>query len=147
MIQRRSFPFGLGFCISLLVLLFLYSPKSHFLRKYPIQVISAYSRIPSSNQIEHVANGSLGFEKVFVVGLLERDDKRDTWTLTSSLTVFKIDWIDGVRGQTIPDKALPFGVDRWVVAERFFSYSRKSYDFLPKTMFSFHPRHPLSRNC
>lgn len=47
-----------------------------------------------------------------MVGLPERSDKRDALALTSSLTGFKIDWIDGVRGQTIPDKALPFGVNR-----------------------------------
>jgi hypothetical protein len=62
--------------------------------------------------VNHIENSTLGFEKVFAVGLPERSDKRDALALTSSLTGFKIDWIDGVRGQTIPDKALPFGVDR-----------------------------------
>jgi hypothetical protein len=57
------------------------------------------------NQIE---NNRLGFERVFAVGLPERSDKRDALALTSSLTGFKIDWVDGVRGQTILDKALPF---------------------------------------
>jgi hypothetical protein len=61
------------------------------------------------NQIE---NNTLGFERVFAVGLPERTDKRDALALTSSLTGFKTDWVDGVRGQTILDKALPFGVDR-----------------------------------
>ena len=61
------------------------------------------------NQIE---NNTLGFERVFAVGLPERSDKRDALALTSSLTGFKTDWVDGVRGQTILDKALPFGVDR-----------------------------------
>jgi hypothetical protein len=117
MIQRRSFPLKLGFFISLLILLFLYSPKSRFLQKYTIQVANAYSKLPSANQIEHVTNSSLGFEKVFVVGLPERSDKRDALALTSSLTGFNIDWIDGVRGQTIPDQALPFGVDRQVLWE------------------------------
>lgn len=61
------------------------------------------------NQIE---NNTLGFGRVFAIGLPERSDKRDALALTSSLTGFKIDWVDGVRGQTILDKALPFGVDR-----------------------------------
>lgn len=61
------------------------------------------------NQIE---NNTLGFERVFAVGLPERSDKRDALALTSSLTGFRTDWVDGVRGQTILDKALPFGVDR-----------------------------------
>ncbi|KAK7755699.1 hypothetical protein SLS62_002310 [Diatrype stigma] len=57
-----------------------------------------------------VTNGSLGFSKIFVVGLPERSDKRDAMTLTSALTGFHIDFVDGVRGETIPDKAVPFGV-------------------------------------
>jgi hypothetical protein len=32
MIQPRSFPFGFGFLISLLLLLFLYAPKLYFFR-------------------------------------------------------------------------------------------------------------------
>jgi hypothetical protein len=62
--------------------------------------------------VDRVENNTLGFETVFAVGLPGRSDKRDALALTSSLTGFKIDWIDGVRGQAIPDKALPFGVDR-----------------------------------
>lgn len=62
--------------------------------------------------INRVANGTLGFGKVFVVGLPERTDKRDAMVLASSLTGFDIEWVDGVRGDTIPDKAVPFGIDR-----------------------------------
>lgn len=62
--------------------------------------------------INRVANGTLGFAKVFVVGLPERTDKRDAMALTSSLTGFDVEWIDGVRGESIPDKAVPFRVDR-----------------------------------
>ncbi|KAK0113804.1 hypothetical protein ONS95_014053 [Cadophora gregata] len=57
-------------------------------------------------------NETLGFERVFAVGLSERSDKRDALTLISSLTGFKIQWIEGVRGESVADKALPFGVDR-----------------------------------
>lgn len=59
-----------------------------------------------------VWNGTLGFQKVFAVGLPERTDKRDALTLTSSLVGFKIDWVNGVKGESIPDKAVPFGTDR-----------------------------------
>lgn len=62
--------------------------------------------------LNRVANTTLGFGKVFVIGLPERSDKRDALTLTSSLTGFDVEWIDGVRGESIPDKAVPFGVDR-----------------------------------
>ncbi|PSR92323.1 hypothetical protein BD289DRAFT_451804 [Coniella lustricola] len=62
--------------------------------------------------INRVANGTLGFGKVFIVGLPERTDKRDAMALASSLTGFDIDWVDGVRGETIPNKAVPFGTNR-----------------------------------
>ncbi|KAK9794276.1 hypothetical protein SCARD494_05853 [Seiridium cardinale] len=66
----------------------------------------------SPADINRVTNSTLGFGKVFVVGLPERTDKRDAMTLTSSLTGFHVEWVDGVRGETIPDKAVPFGADR-----------------------------------
>jgi hypothetical protein len=65
-----------------------------------------------STQLQRIGNSTLGFEKVFAVGLPERSDKRDALVLTSSLTGFEIEWIDGVRGEDVVDKALPFGVDR-----------------------------------
>ncbi|KAH8753601.1 glycosyltransferase family 25 protein [Diaporthe sp. PMI_573] len=62
--------------------------------------------------INRVTNGTLGFGKVFVVGLPERTDKRDALSLSAALTGFDFEWVDGVRGETIPDKAVPFGIDR-----------------------------------
>lgn len=66
----------------------------------------------SPADVNRVTNDTLGFSKIFVVGLPERSDKRDSISLTSSLTGFHVEWIDGVRGETIPDKAVPFGTDR-----------------------------------
>lgn len=66
----------------------------------------------SPTDINRVTNDTLGFSKIFVIGLPERSDKRDAISLTSSLTGFHVDWVDGVRGETIPDKAVPFGTDR-----------------------------------
>ena len=39
----------------------------------------------------------------------ERGDKRDALSLAASLTNLKLDYIDGIRGETIPNKALPKG--------------------------------------
>ncbi|RYP44662.1 hypothetical protein DL768_008896 [Monosporascus sp. mg162] len=64
-----------------------------------------------------VFNATLGFEKVFAIGLPERSDKRDALSLMASITGFKLTWIDGVRGSSIPDKALPFGWDRKVMPD------------------------------
>lgn len=77
----------------------------------------AYKGQSTPDDINRVANGTLGFGKVFVVGLPERTDKRDAIALTSSLTGFDVEWVDGVRGEEIPDKAVPFGVNREVLME------------------------------
>lgn len=61
---------------------------------------------------DRVNNSTLGFGKVFVVGLPERTNQRDAIALTSSLTGFDVEWVDGVHGKDVPDHALPFGVDR-----------------------------------
>ncbi|KAI1874428.1 hypothetical protein JX265_004636 [Neoarthrinium moseri] len=59
-----------------------------------------------------IFNQTLGFQKVFAIGLPERSDKRDALTLMSALTGFRISWIDGVNGSEVVDKALPLGWDR-----------------------------------
>lgn len=46
------------------------------------------------------------------MGLPERSDKRDALTLISTLTGFNIEWVDGVKGEAVSDKALPYGADR-----------------------------------
>ncbi|KAI9806597.1 MAG: hypothetical protein M1825_006054 [Sarcosagium campestre] len=58
------------------------------------------------------SNATLGFEKILVINLPERTDKRDAMTLSASLSGLKIDWISAVRGSTLPDVALPFGAGR-----------------------------------
>ena len=66
-----------------------------------------------------VFNRTLGFEKVFSIGLKERTDKRDAMTLMSSLTGFDIEWVEGVRPGDISDKAVPFGIDVSAVRDNF----------------------------
>jgi hypothetical protein len=58
------------------------------------------------------SNSTLGFAKIFAVGLPERQDKRDALTLAASLTGFDVEFVDGVHGGDIPDKAVPFGINR-----------------------------------
>ncbi|KAI1454652.1 glycosyltransferase family 25 protein [Annulohypoxylon moriforme] len=71
-----------------------------------------YKGNSSPADINRVTNETLGFEKVLIVGLPERTDKRDAIALTSSLTGFRVEWVDGVKGETVPDKAVPYGADR-----------------------------------
>jgi len=46
------------------------------------------------------------------VGLKERSDRRDAMVLSSALTGFRLEWIEGVRGESVVDQAVPYGVDR-----------------------------------
>lgn len=61
---------------------------------------------------EAVHNETLGFQKIFVINLPERTDKRDALSLVSVLTDIKLTWTSAIRGSNVPDKALPLGVDR-----------------------------------
>jgi len=115
MIYPRSFPATVGIFFTLGLLYFIYSihSSSSSFNGYPSQLISLYTKYePARSEIDLIRNATLGFEKVFAVGLPERSDKRDALALISSLTGFNINWIDGVKGESVVDKALPFGVDR-----------------------------------
>lgn len=112
MLQPRAFPFTAAIFCTSVIFLFLYAPRSHLLRDYSSHILHSYSQHRMIDHIELVTNNTLDFQKIFAVGLPERSDKRDALTLISSLTGFNVDWIDGVRGQSVPDKALPYGVDR-----------------------------------
>lgn len=115
MLQPRASPISLSILISLLLLYLLFT-RPRLLPQYTPNLSSHFSykaaySLPSST-FEDINNSTLGFQKVFAIGLPERSDKRDALALSSSLTGFKIDWVDGVRGESVVDKALPFGVDR-----------------------------------
>lgn len=47
------------------------------------------------------------FEKILVVGLKERSDRRDVMALQASLTGINIEWMNGLKGEDVIDKALP----------------------------------------
>lgn len=74
----------------------------------------AISQNASGSEIhdEPIQNATLGFQKVFVINLPERTDKRDALSLVSTLTDIKLTWTSAIRGSNVPDKALPLGIDR-----------------------------------
>ncbi|PQE07973.1 glycosyltransferase family 25 protein [Rutstroemia sp. NJR-2017a WRK4] len=109
MIHFRALPFSIFVLSILLFFVFLNTSTPAYLTHASKNLLWKYRPIKGSSDI---SNSTLGFQKVFAVGLPERSDKRDALTLISSLTGFKIDWIDGVKGETIADKAVPYGVDR-----------------------------------
>ncbi|ESZ94095.1 glycosyltransferase family 25 protein [Sclerotinia borealis F-4128] len=109
MIQFRAFPFTI-LCISILLfIVFLNTSTPSYLTHYSSNLLQKSRPAHGSSD---VANSTLGFQRIFAVGLPERSDKRDALTLTSSLTGFKIEWVDGVKGETVTDKAVPYGADR-----------------------------------
>ncbi|MCJ1394597.1 hypothetical protein MMC18_007477 [Xylographa bjoerkii] len=59
-----------------------------------------------------IQNSTLGFEKILVLNMPERSDKRDALSLAASLTNLKFDYVDGVLGKNIPSKALPVGQEQ-----------------------------------
>lgn len=49
------------------------------------------------------------FEKIFVIGLPSRTDRRDGIVLEAALSNIDVEFIDGVQGKDVPDKAIPTG--------------------------------------
>ncbi|EGO54786.1 hypothetical protein NEUTE1DRAFT_118315 [Neurospora tetrasperma FGSC 2508] len=47
------------------------------------------------------------FQKIFVINLPERTDRRDAMTLAAALTNLQITWAKGVPGTDVPDKVIP----------------------------------------
>ncbi|KAI9729348.1 MAG: hypothetical protein M1834_006871 [Cirrosporium novae-zelandiae] len=64
-----------------------------------------------------INNKTLGFGKIYSINLPERTDKRDAQTLAASYTNLKIDFMKGVKGSEVPDKAVPFGTNRSLIWE------------------------------
>ncbi|TEY47668.1 hypothetical protein BOTCAL_0302g00160 [Botryotinia calthae] len=109
MIHVRAFPFTV-LCISILLfIVFLNTSTPSYLTHYSSDLLQKYRPVHGSSDI---ANSTFGFQKIFAVSLPERSDKRDALTLISSLTGFNIEWVDGVKGEAVSDKAVPYGADR-----------------------------------
>ncbi len=68
---------------------------------------SGSHRVISPHSLEAIHNQTLGFEKVFMINMPERGDKRDLTRLASSITGFDVDIIDGVNAKKIPKVAWP----------------------------------------
>ncbi|TEA19046.1 Procollagen galactosyltransferase 1 [Colletotrichum sidae] len=57
--------------------------------------------------MRNIENSTLGFEKIFVIGLPYRTDRRDGVLLQAALTNMDIEFVDGVPGKDVHDKAIP----------------------------------------
>ncbi|KAL6706778.1 hypothetical protein ACN47E_005114 [Coniothyrium glycines] len=57
--------------------------------------------------LNDILNSTLGFQKIFVLNLPDRTDRRDAMTLSAALTNIKLEYINGVTGESINQKAYP----------------------------------------
>ena len=80
------------------------------------------------SDLGRVSNKTLGFEKVIAIGLPERSDKRDAVTLMAAMSGFEVDWVDGVKPESIPNKAVPYGVDQSKASDNFLGCWRSHMD-------------------
>ncbi|KAJ8126256.1 hypothetical protein O1611_g7380 [Lasiodiplodia mahajangana] len=111
---QRQVYLGLLACLILLAFLIAFWSSASTDRRNVVQA----NKYSSSRKIyDPAANDTLGFSNIFVVGLPDRTDKRDALALTSALTGFNVEFIDGVKGESISDKAVPAGVDRHALME------------------------------
>ncbi|TAQ89233.1 hypothetical protein B7494_g2461 [Chlorociboria aeruginascens] len=62
--------------------------------------------------VEDVYNSTFGFDKIYVVSLASRTDRRDSMVLSAALSNINVDFIDGVKGEDMNEKAMPPG-DKW----------------------------------
>ncbi|THC88929.1 hypothetical protein EYZ11_011620 [Aspergillus tanneri] len=75
-------------------------------------------RVASSNEghyLRAIRNVTLGVEKIFVINLPTRPDKRDSIILGSSISNFHVDWIDGVTPDQISALSYPYVSARIIV--------------------------------
>ncbi|KAK4155737.1 glycosyltransferase [Chaetomidium leptoderma] len=102
--RRVLYAVGATFIVALLFFQF-HSPDSARLGQPRWASSASSSR--GGRRIRDIQNTTLGFEKIFVVGLPSRTDRRDGMVLQAALSHMDIEFIDGVAGKDIPDKAIP----------------------------------------
>ncbi|KAB8294116.1 hypothetical protein EYC80_009565 [Monilinia laxa] len=132
MIASTSRPYIIGACVALTLILFLslqtrqesstasskwldYSDKAPISPEHR-NYLSATSGTrlrpaDTTSEIGRASNSTLGFERVFVIGLPDRSDKRDAMVLSASLTGFHVEFVDGLLGEHVSDRARPPGLD------------------------------------
>jgi GR25 family glycosyltransferase involved in LPS biosynthesis len=62
----------------------------------------------SGSGLDAIRNETLGFEKILVLNLQERSDKRDALALSASFTGIDLTYIDTIKGAQVVEAARPF---------------------------------------
>ena len=81
--------------ISLCYLLYLASPSGQYFLEHHMR------------PFHDVFNSTLGFHKVYAIGMPDRSDKHDKLSLAASFTGIELNWINGVAPGDISRKAAP----------------------------------------
>ncbi|KIN05436.1 glycosyltransferase family 25 protein [Oidiodendron maius Zn] len=74
-------------------------------------ITSNRHKLDTTSEIGRASNATLGYEKLYVLGLKQRFDRRDAITLAASLTGFDVEFWESIRGEDIVEKFLPPGMD------------------------------------
>ncbi|CAG8981530.1 hypothetical protein HYALB_00003103 [Hymenoscyphus albidus] len=107
-----SFPARVFFMgAPLLIIVLLYVILRFGLSWKEVDVSSLVGKEPKVHQnrtsISDILNSTLGFQKLFVINLPSRTDRRDAVSLAAAVRNFHIDFIEGVGGDSVPDNVLP----------------------------------------
>ncbi|KAI0386202.1 glycosyltransferase family 25 protein [Hypomontagnella monticulosa] len=103
-VRRLSYPVLIAISALLVVSLYLLSTRGDAVPY--LNSVRATTSFRSDIR-DNIYNNTLGFEKIFVIGLPSRTDRRDGMVLQAALSNLAIEFIDGVDGKTIPDSAIP----------------------------------------
>ncbi|MCJ1369198.1 hypothetical protein MMC20_000407 [Loxospora ochrophaea] len=115
-IPFKIFAYATAALICLISLVYFGLPQS---LHQPLTTLSDYS--PSAlrkDVFSSIQNETLGFQKIFVLNMPERSDKRDSISLAASLTGIELNFVSGVNGSTVPTKALPKGQESRKMSDR-----------------------------
>ncbi|KYK60566.1 hypothetical protein DCS_01703 [Drechmeria coniospora] len=94
-----------------LIIVFLHSRRDRLIVLAPLPLPAVRPAMGRSGQqrslLDDIGNSTLGFEKVFVVGLPSRTDRRDGITLAAALGNLQIEFKEGVVASEVAGRAIP----------------------------------------
>ncbi|KAI1479038.1 glycosyltransferase family 25 protein [Daldinia eschscholtzii] len=106
-VRRLSYPVLIAASTLLVVSVYLLSTRGQGVPYLNTAGRTTITPQPELADIDDTRNNTLGFEKIFVIGLPSRTDRRDGMILQTAISNFEFEFIDGVDGKDIPDKAIP----------------------------------------
>lgn len=95
--------------IGVLLMVFIWVIPSHFGFTQSI-IEQTGSFVPSFGSLfrdKLIANRTLGFQKIYAIGLSDRSDRRDSIELAADVTNLQLTWINGVSPINMDPKTIP----------------------------------------